>query len=444
VDSKCGRQLADARVGPEAETAVAECANDPIMRGIESDSAKFQHESGRRGLAMKFIHTADWHLGRSLGPHDLLEHQQSSIQEIIKVAFRERPDAIVIAGDLYDRSVPPEAAMRVFEQAVIDLRAIAPVIAIAGNHDGAGRVTHFGAVLGSAGIHIVGTSFGRVPYVSLRDTHGEVRFHLMPFAMPAEVRHALQGEVDGAVINGLSSHDAATEARIATIELQSGIRHVLVAHLFTQAGSQSHESESERDISVGGSSVVRPSVFEGFHYVALGHLHKAHEVIPGRVRYSGSIGRYSFSEEAQEKSVSIVELDADGVATIRPAGIAQRFGMKTIRGLFANVLGRAPDDADRRTAFVRILLEDSVPQFEAFRRLREHYPFLIEVTYDQRASEFGTAPALDQPERRDPMTLVRAYCADRLGKDCLSHAAMALAEDLMDKARGARAKEENS
>ena len=387
---------------------------------------------------MKILHTADWHLGRSLGQHDLLGLQSAAIQEVIRIARDERPDAIVIAGDLYDRSVPSEEAMAAFEEAIVGLRQVAPVLAIAGNHDGAGRVGHFSGMLGSAGIHFSSKDFGSIRFVSLRDQHGEVRFHLMPFAMPAEVRQAIRDSFPDRDTSEMASHHGATAARLATIDRSSSVRHVLVGHLFTQSDHGAEESESERDISVGGSSVVSPSLFEGFHYVALGHLHKPHDVVPGRIRYAGSVGRYSFSEETHEKSVSMVELDAAGATYVREIPIPQARGMRTIEGDFHDVLRDAADDHDGRSAFIRIRLTDPVPQYEAFRRLSHHYPNLVEVSYLRNGVAAGNSPAPDRPERRDPMAMVRAYCEDRLGDQRLSDDAMALAGQLMEEAREMR------
>jgi exonuclease SbcD len=387
---------------------------------------------------MKILHTADWHLGRSLGSHELLGEQVAAVDEIVNIAADERPDAIVIAGDVYDRSVPSEDAMRAFQDAMMRLREVAPVLAIAGNHDGAGRLGHFAPVLKGAGIHIAAEEFGAVPYACLWDRHGEVRFHLMPFAMPAEARQSLCVQFPDLDPASISDHHGATKARLGTIDRCSGARHVLVGHLFTQADRGPEVSDSERDISVGGSSMVGRSIFDGFDYVALGHLHKPHDVVPGRVRYAGSIGRFSFSEESHRKSVSIVEFDGRGTTSLREVLIPQRIGMLTIQGQFSDVLSKAPVDAEGRASYVRILLEDAVPQFEAFRRLREHYPFLVDVTYMRNEGGAGNAPAIVRPERRDPMEMVRAFCRDRLGDAAPSEEAMALAAGLMDKARDAR------
>lgn len=393
---------------------------------------------------MKILHTADWHLGRYLGAYELLGLQSEAIEGIVGIAREERPDAIVIAGDLYDRSVPSEDAMRIFETAIVRLREIAPVLAIAGNHDGAGRVGHFASVLEASEIHVASSDFGPVRHVKLRDRHGDVLFHLMPFAMPIEARQALGDRVADADPATLSTHHGVTAARLSTIDRHPGARHVLVAHLFTQSGGAAEESESERDISVGGSSIVSASLFDGFHYVALGHLHKPHDVIPGRLRYAGSIGRYSFSEESHDKSVSIVEIGGDGATVVREVPIPGGIAMRTIGGSFMDVLQRAPDDEASRTAFVRIRLDDAVPQFEAFRRLREHYPRLVEVTYARTTASPDTSPALERPERRDPMEMVRAFCRDRLGTAALSTEAMQLAEVLMEEARKVRAVAEES
>jgi exonuclease SbcD len=385
-----------------------------------------------------------------MGPFDLLELvQRPALDSIVEIAREERPDAVVIAGDLYDRAVPSEAAMQAFEDSVTQLRAIAPVIAIAGNHDGAGRVSHFGSVLAGAGIHISAADFGRVPHVALHDGHGEVRFHLMPFATPDEVRQAFKegAELDAADGGAapLSSHELATVRRLATVDLCPKARHVLVGHLFTQSGKTAHTSDSERDISVGGSSLVSHSHFERFSYVALGHLHKPHDVVPGRIRYSGSIGRFSFSEESHGKSVSVVEIHADGSTSVREVILPHRHGMRTIRGLFAEVLRAAPADPQRSSAFVRVVLSDTTPQYEAYRRLSEHYRYLIEVSYENReVGEGGQVPAADRPERQDPFAMVKQYCRDQQGGKGLSRDAESLAQKLMDEARGSSREEVES
>lgn len=384
---------------------------------------------------MKILHTADWHLGRSLGCHALLDGQDRALKELCRIAKEERPGAIVIAGDIYDRSVPSEDSMRCFEEAVIGLSEIAPVVAIAGNHDGAGRLAHFAPVLRKVGVHIRAEEYGAVPHVALRDEHGEVRFHLMPFAMPTETRHSLSKQGPDIDPASMSTHHDATEARVRTIDLCAEARHVLVGHLFTQSDRGPEVSDSERDISIGGTTSVGRSVFDGFHYVALGHLHKPHDVVPGRVRYAGSIGRFSFSEESHKKSVSIVDLHRDGTTTIREVHFPEDRGMRTIKGPLSMVLAAAPADEAGRTSFVRIELKDLVPQFEAFQRLSTHYPYLVELSYTRREGGASNAPATDRPERQDPMEMVRAFCRDRLGEQGLSHEAMTLAEKLMDQAR---------
>ncbi len=224
--------------------------------------------------------------------------------------------------------------MATFQQAIVALREIAPVLAIAGNHDGAGRVGHFACLLRDRGIHLVATEYGQIPRVVIPDEYGDVHFHLMPFALLHEIRHALS-PCDKA--SAITFHQTAIAARLATTERTTNARHVLVGHLFTQAGYEIQESESERDISVGRSSAVLHSTFEGFSYEALGHLHKPHDVVAGRVRYAGSLGRYSFSEETHEKSVSIVELDPSGYAAIRTVPLRQTMGMQSLRGPFADV-----------------------------------------------------------------------------------------------------------
>ena len=321
---------------------------------------------------------------------DLLDAQRHALEGLAAIAADQRPDAIVIAGDIYDRAVPPEEAVRTLDDILMRLSSVAPVLAIAGNHDSGGRIDFGRRLLRRAGVHMVGTSRDGMERVDLQDDHGTVAFHLMPYATPAEVRFDF-GRDD------LRTHDEATRARIAAARLDGTARHVLVGHLFAQGGRETRDSE--RDISVGGVATVDPAVFAPFSYTALGHLHRPHAAGSSRVRYSGSLARYTFAEEDHQKSVSLVTIDAAGELLLQEIPLPQKYGMRTLRGTFNQLQAQAAQDDRRSLDLVRIVLTEEIVLPAAHARLRELYPHLLEFSVERprRAEDAGrpaVAPAL--------------------------------------------------
>jgi exonuclease SbcD len=323
---------------------------------------------------MRLLHTADWHLGRVFAGFDLLDAQAHALDGLVAIARDARPQAIVIAGDLYDRGVPPEDAVRLFDDALRRLVEVAPVIAIAGNHDSGGRIDFGRGLLRQAGVHLAGTSREGVERVDVHDDHGPVAFHLMPYAVPEQVRFEL-GRDD------LRSHDEATRARIATADLGGTDRHVLVGHLFAQGGRET--KDSERDIAVGGVATVDPAAFAPFAYTALGHLHRPHRIGTDRVRYSGSLARYSFAEEDHEKGVSLVELDTAGDVAVRQIPLPQKHGMRTLRGTLEELRSRAAADDRRTLDLVRVVVTDRILVPGSHDALRQLYPQLLEFHHER-------------------------------------------------------------
>jgi exonuclease SbcD len=354
---------------------------------------------------MRVLHTADWHLGRVFAGFDLLETQRHALDGIVAIAAAARPDAILVAGDLYDRAVPPEDAVLLLDDTFLRLSRIAPVLAIAGNHDSGRRIDFGRRLMREAGVHLAGTSRSGVEGVEIADRHGAVRFHLLPYATPEEARFET-GRDD------VRTHDDATRARIAGLEMAPG-RNVLVAHLFAQGGQETQDSE--RDISVGGASSVATDAFGPFCYTALGHLHRPHALADGRVRYSGSLCRYSFAEAEHRKTVSLVEIDAAGQVTVEEVEIPQRFGMRTLRGGFDALLEAAAADPDRDRDLVRIALTDAIVVPGARERLRDLYPNLLEFTVERAGDPLApTGPDTAAAVRtRSPHEFVARFLDDR-------------------------------
>ena len=339
---------------------------------------------------MKILHTADWHLGRTLAGRDLLPDQEFALMQLINIARDERVDAIVIAGDVYDRAQPPDKAVKLFGEVLTQLQAIGRVLCIAGNHDSGGRISFASELLAKSGVHMAGNELGAPIHVDVTSkmcTTDSVRFHLMPYATPEEVRSVIGEEA-------IRTHSDAIKARVAMCNLAKDGPNVLVGHLFAQG---CHPSDSERDIAVGGIPQVDMSLFSQFAYTALGHLHQPHDVpkaegTTGHARYSGSICRYSFSEENHDKGVTIVTIDREGCVSTQHLQLKPKMGMRTIRGAFGAIISAAnlEDPHSREFVLVRIELTDSTLINDAHSRLRALYPHMLESAYVCTAASVGS------------------------------------------------------
>lgn len=314
---------------------------------------------------MRILHTADWHLGRILGNHSLLEDQAQVLRQFIDLAVETRPDAIVIAGDLYDRSVPPADAVTLLDDTLHELtdRCAAPVIAISGNHDGQQRLDFGARLLRHRGLHLFG-SLASAGLVQVGDT----AFVAIPFAEPAAVRSAFP-EFTG------QDYQSALAFLLDRFRPATG-RAVAIAHAFVAGGA---ESDSERPLSVGTAGQVGVQVFAGFAYAALGHLHRPQTL--GNARYSGSLLKYSTSEAGQRKSVTLVDLDGGMEEFVLPP----RRDLRCVAGAFDELL-KGPPSQD----YLYFSLTDSGLIPNAAQRLRELYPQFLGLEL-RKADERGEA-----------------------------------------------------
>ncbi|CAG9185244.1 exonuclease SbcCD subunit D [Cupriavidus pampae] len=314
---------------------------------------------------MRFLHTADWHLGRLFHARSLIEDQAHVLDQFVALVREVRPDAVLIAGDVYDRAVPPPDAVALLDDVLarIVVGERVPVVMIAGNHDSAQRLDFGARLMTGQGLHVAGRVGAQASSVTLHDAHGEVRIYALPYAEPAAVRDALGLE--------LPSHEAALGAQLAAIRAThpAGVRSVAVAHAFVVGGAA---SESERPLSVGGSGAVAAGVFDGFDYVALGHLHRP-QTLGTNVHYSGSLLKYSLSEAGHAKSVSLVELDGAGVARIEPIALKPRHDLRLLRGDLATLIVQAATDP-YRDDYVHAVLTDTGALLDPMARLRQAYP----------------------------------------------------------------------
>lgn len=314
---------------------------------------------------MRFLHTADWHLGRLFHARSLIEDQAHVLDQFVALVREARPDAVLIAGDVYDRAVPPPDAVALLDDVLarIVVGERVPVVMIAGNHDSAQRLDFGARLMTGQGLHVAGRVGAQASSLTLRDAHGDVRIYALPYAEPAVVRDALGLE--------LPHHEAALGAQLAAIRAAhpANTRSVAVAHAFVVGGAV---SESERPLSVGGSGAVAAGVFDGFDYVALGHLHRP-QTLGTNVHYSGSLLKYSLSEAGHAKSVSLVELDGAGAVRIEPIALQPMRDLRLLRGELATLIANAADDPCRDD-YIHAVLTDAGALLDPMARLRQAYP----------------------------------------------------------------------
>ncbi len=377
---------------------------------------------------MRLLHTSDWHLGRSFHGTALLEEQAAVLERITAIAADAAVDAVVIAGDLYDRAIPPADAVRLFDNTVRRLRETgAAVVAIAGNHDSHVRVSVYDGLLGSLGITIRGDARRCDEPVLVTPRRGgePVAIYPLPFLDPGLDGPALLPVPEPGVAPAADPPPAATRlshedvtrlalARIHADRARRGGRAVLVAHTFVAGGSP---SESERELSVGNVERVSVGAFAGFDYVALGHLHGAQELDGLRLAYSGTPLPYSFSEEGQRKSVRLVDLADDGRLRVEVVPLGVGRPLRTIEGPLAALLAD-PALAEAAQARLRVILTDPSLPLQAMARLRPRFPHIAELRHrpPERPGEGAVARAERIGPQLSPLERSLAFFADQQGR----------------------------
>ncbi len=359
---------------------------------------------------MRFLHTADWHLGCSLHGVRLIDDQVHILNQLIAIARDTRPDAIVVAGDIYDRTIPPAEAIELLDetlfQLVFDLKI--PVIAIAGNHDGVQWMSFNSRLVKSQGLHTFGRLTNEIQAIEVRDAHGPVTFYALPYADPVLMRHVLQ---DTAIVDHATAFQSWT-GRVQALH-SSGRRAVGICHTFVVGGSV---CDSERVLWVGGTKAVDVACFAPFHYVALGHLHAPQSIGGDRVHYAGSLLKYSFSEAKHTKSVNLVEMDATGTCQVTRIALRPRREVRRVEGSLDEILqGEVP--GIERDDYLMVTLHDEGLVMEPMRRLRTVYPNTLHIEQPNSASG-GAAPTNTTLRRSMPLEeLFATFYKDVTGQD---------------------------
>ena len=323
---------------------------------------------------MKLIHLSDLHIGKRVNEFSMAEDQKYILNQILEIIDREQPDCVVIAGDVYDKSIPSAEAVQILDDFLTRLagRKI-PTAMISGNHDSPERLSFGAQLMKESGIYVSPVYDGQVQSIGFADEYGEVRVYLLPFLKPATVRHVYEEET-------VESYQDAVETAISHLPLDTSCRNVLVAHQFA-AGASRCESE---EMSVGGIDQVDVSVFDDFDYVALGHIHSPQSAGRPAVRYCGTPLKYSFSEAGKQKSVSVVELFEKGRVEIREVPLTPLRDMRKIRGTYLELTARSFYQGTNTEDYIQAILTDEEDIPDGMQKLRIIYPNLMRLEYDNR------------------------------------------------------------
>lgn len=318
---------------------------------------------------MKFIHTADWHLGKLVHGIYMTEEQRYVLQQFIDLVKEEQPDAVIIAGDLYDRSVPPTSAVELLDEILfkINVELKTPILAISGNHDSGERLSFGSSWYRHSHFYLNGRLEKSFAPVHING----VNFYLVPYCEPAFVRSVLDDET-------IHSHEDAMARIVQKIEENMNVNepNVLVAHAFVTGGLT---TDSERTLTVGGTGSVSQEIFSPFSYTALGHLHSPDAIKHDKIFYSGSLLKYSFSEAKQRKSVSIVEMDEKGHFTVRYHHLKPERDMREIEGYLEELLDPSFYEKEKVDDYLKITLLDEGALFDPIHKLRQVYPNVLHL-----------------------------------------------------------------
>ena len=354
---------------------------------------------------MRLLHTADWHLGRAFHGEDLLNAQAAFVDFLVDAARDAAVDGVLIAGDLYDRALPPVDAVRLASEALARLTEVAPVVVISGNHDSAARLGFVPSLLASAGLHLRTNPLSVSTPIPLAD--GWV--YAIPYLEPDLVREAMGVEE--------RSHAAAMGAAMDRVRADVAARGpgpvVVMAHAFVAGGMP---SESERDLAVGGAANVPAFAFEGADYVALGHLHGPQVVGGGLGRYAGSPLAFSFSEAGQAKSVAVVDVTAGALPLVELLPTPVPRALANLRGTLDELLAD-PRLTDAESAWVQATLTDPVRPADAMERLRHRFPHAVALAFDPQGAGARPEDSYQRLRGLDDDELVQRFVSDTRGRE---------------------------
>jgi len=352
---------------------------------------------------MKLLHLADLHLGKRVHEFSMLEDQRYILEQILKIMDTERADGVLLAGDIYDKTVPPTEAVALLDDFLTNIAGRkVPVFLISGNHDSAERISFGAKLFAKSGVYFASGHQGKTEFVTLEDDYGKVNIYLLPFVRPVHVRQAFP-ELSEKIV----SYQDAMQTVIAHIDLNRECRNVLVAHQFV-TGAERCESE---EIQVGGLDNVDASLFADFDYVALGHIHGPQWILRETIRYAGTPLKYSFSEVCHRKTVTVIELRAKGEVEVREIPLEPLHDMRKLRGTYEELTRRSVYENTNVEDYVQITLTDKEDIFDAVGKLRAIYPNLMKIEYDDRRTGTDLETAAAKDAERTPLEYMKELFA---------------------------------
>ena len=375
---------------------------------------------------MKILHLADLHIGKVVNRFSLLEDQKYILEKVLEITDREKPDTVIIAGDVYDRSTPSAEAVEVFDDFLFDLaKRNLNIIMCSGNHDSAERIAFASRILKHSNVYVSPVYNGKVEAVKLNDDEGDIFFYLLPFIKPSAVRNAFPDEE-------IKDYTDAVRVAVSHMNVDYSKRNVLVSHQFV-TGAELAGSEER---SIGGSENVDVSVIEQFDYVALGHIHKAQSAGKKHVRYCGSMLKYTFDEADQEKSVTLVEIGEKGKVEYSLIPLTPLREMKIITGTYDEVMHKGLSSG-RPEDYVKVILTDESDVPDAIKKLRTVYPNIMQLAYDNtRTRNLTVVKRNERVEKMSPFEILEELFAEQNGGRKLSNEQADFSKKIIDEIWG--------
>ncbi len=321
---------------------------------------------------MKILHLSDLHLGKKVNEFSMLDDQQYILNQILNIVESENPNCVIIAGDIYDKSVPPAEAIQVFDSFLFNLseRKLS-VFVISGNHDTAERISFGGRLMTSSNVYIAPVFCGKINPVTLYDEYGDINFYMIPFVKPFHVRKIFPDEA-------IASYTDAMKTVIKNMNINTERRNILITHQFI-TGASFGDSE---EFSVGGTDNIDADIFDDFDYVALGHIHRPQNIGSKRIRYCGSQLKYYIEEASQQKSVTITEIGLKGDLDIKEIPLVPKRDMKVYKGKYKELTDIDFYSNINTDDYIFITLTDEEDIPDANRKLHKIYPYMMKLSYD--------------------------------------------------------------
>lgn len=354
---------------------------------------------------MKLIHTSDLHIGKMVNEFSMLKDQEFVLKQMIDIAKEERADALLIAGDIYDRNIPPSDAVAIFDQFVSELiKEGILVLLISGNHDSPERLSFASSILEKKGFYIAGVYDGTVKSVTLTDEYGKLNMHLIPYVKPPITKHLLENDE-------IVTYENSVKAILDTIPLDKKERNILVTHYFiTNLGIEPECSDSETRISVGGTDNIDVSLFDDFDYVALGHIHGPQRIGRETVRYAGSPLKYSFSEVFHKKSLTVLEIKEKGDINISMREIKPLHDVRKIKGQLEDLMSKEVYSMADTMDYLQVTLTNQEELVDPIGTLRSIYPNVMQLILEKNIrAQDSTTTKIDHMKSKSTLEIYKEF-----------------------------------